>query len=194
MAMSGIPWWTTDIGGFFGGDGDDPVFRELLVRWFQYGVFCPLTRLHGDRLPESPMGSAMTGGPNEVWSFGDDVYEILAEYLRMRERLRPYVHAQATHASLTGTPMMRPLLVEFPKDPVSWEVDDQFMFGPDVLVAPVLEHGARERVVYLPAGAEWANAWTGEGLAGGTKVDVAAPLHQIPLFLRNGAAIPVTIG
>jgi alpha-D-xyloside xylohydrolase len=191
MAMSGIPWWTTDIGGFSGGDGDDPTFRELLVRWFQYGVFCPLTRLHGNRLPDSTMGTAMTGGPNEVWSFGDDVYEVLAEYLHMRERLRPYVHIQAKHASLTGTPMMRPLLVEFPTDPVSWEVDDEFMFGPDILVAPVLEQGARERAVYLPAGAQWTNAWTGEGLPGGTKVDIAAPLHQIPLFLRDGAAVPI---
>jgi len=191
MAMSGIPWWTTDIGGFSGGDPDDPAFRELLVRWFQYGVFCPLTRQHGDRLPVSAMGVAMTGGPNEVWSFGDDVYEILTEYLHMRERLRPYVHAQARHASLTGTPMMRPLLVEFPADPGSWEVDDQFMFGPDILVAPVLEQGAIQRAVYLPAGARWSNAWTGEVVESGTKVDVPAPLHQIPLFLRDGAELAV---
>ena len=106
-------------------------------------------------------------------------------------RVRPYVHAQARHASSTGTPMMRPLLVEFPEDPGSWEVDDQFMFGPDILVAPVLEQGARERVVYLPAGARWSNAWTGEVVASGTKVDVAAPLHQIPLFLRDGAELGV---
>jgi alpha-D-xyloside xylohydrolase len=110
----------------------------------------------------------------------------------MRERLRPYVHAQAKRASLTGTPMMRPLLVEFPTDLVSWEVDDQFMFGPDILVAPMLEQGARQRVVYLPMGANWTNAWTGEDVAGGTRVAVAAPLHQIPLFRRNGAAIPIT--
>jgi len=193
MAMSGIPWWTTDIGGFSGGDPDDPAFRELLVRWFQYGVFCPLTRLHGDRLPVSAMGVAMTGGPNEVWSFGDDAYEILTEYLHLRERLRPYVHAQARQASLNGTPMMRPLLVEFPEDPGSWEVDDQFMFGPDVLVAPVLEQGARERAVYLPAGARWSNAWTGEVVEPGTKLDVPAPLPQIPLFLRDGAELAIRI-
>jgi alpha-D-xyloside xylohydrolase len=191
MAMSGIPWWTTDIGGFSGGDPDDPAFRELLVRWFQYGVFCPLTRLHGDRLPASAMGVAMTGGPNEVWSFGDDAYEILSEYLHMRERLRPYVHAQARQASATGTPIMRPLLVEFPADAGSWEVDDQFMFGPDILVAPVLAQGARERDVYLPAGARWSNAWTGEVVAPGTKVNVPAPLHQIPLFLRDGAELGI---
>ena len=193
MAMSGIPWWTTDIGGFSGGDPDDPGFRELLVRWFQYGVFCPLTRLHGNRLPESAMGAAMTGGPNEVWSFGDEVLGILTEYLHMRERLRPYVHTQARQASLNGTPMMRPLLVEFPEDPGSWEVDDQFMFGPDILVAPVLEQGATERAVYLPAGARWTNAWTGEDVEPGTRIHVPAPLHQIPLFLRDGAELAIRI-
>ncbi len=141
MAMSGIPWWTTDIGGFSGGTADDPAFRDLLVRWFQYGVFCPLTRLHGNRLPESTMGTTMTGGPNEVWSFGDEVLGILTDYLHLRERLRPYVHAQARQASLNGTPMMRPLLVEFPEDPGSWEVDDQFMFGPTFSSPPCSSKG-----------------------------------------------------
>jgi alpha-D-xyloside xylohydrolase len=193
MAMSGIPWWTTDIGGFSGGDPADPAFRDLLVRWFQYGVFCPLTRLHGNRLPESTMGTAMTGGPNEVWSFGDEALGILTDYLHLRERLRPYVHTQAKQASLNGIPMMRPLLVEFPADPGSWEVDDQFMFGPDILVAPVLEQGAIERAVYLPAGARWSNAWTGEVVEPGTKVHVPAPLDQIPLFLRDGAQLAIRI-
>jgi alpha-D-xyloside xylohydrolase len=191
MAMSGIPWWTTDIGGFSGGDPEDPGFRELLVRWFQYGVFCPLTRLHGNRLPESTMGAAMTGGPNEVWSFGEQVYEILSDYLRMRERLRPYLHVQARHTSLTGVPIMRPLLIEFPDDPGAWDIDDQFMFGSDVLVAPMLEQGARGRSVYLPSGAAWTNVWTDECLPGGAKVPVAAPLHQVPLFLRDGAELPI---
>jgi alpha-D-xyloside xylohydrolase len=191
MAMSGIPWWTTDIGGFSNGDPEDPGFRELLVRWFQYGVFCPLTRLHGNRLPEETMGAAMTGGPNEVWSFGEEVYQVLSQYLHMRERLRPYLHVQATHTSRTGVPIMRPLLVEFPGDPAAWDVDDQFMFGPDILVAPVLAQGARDRAVYLPSGAAWTNAWTGEDVPPGAKVDVAAPLHEIPLFLRDGAKLPI---
>ena len=145
MAMSGIPWWTTDIGGFFAGDPEDPTFRELLVRWFQYGAFCPLFRLHGDRQPNSRMGTAMTGGPNEIWSFGEEVYPILKDYIFLRERLRPYLHEQAAYTTKTGIPIMRPLLVEFPEDDASWDVDDQFMFGPDLLVAPVLEQGARSR-------------------------------------------------
>lgn len=191
MAMSGIPWWTTDIGGFFDGDPDDPTFRELLVRWFEYGTFCPLFRLHGERLPKTTMGATMTGGPNEIWSFGEDVYSVLRDYVFLRERLRPYLHAQAAETSKTGVPIMRPLLVEFPEDARSWEVDDEFMFGRDILVAPALEDGARARRVYLPSGAAWANAWTGEGAEGGMELVVEAPLQQIPLFLRDGALLPI---
>ena len=192
MAMSGIPWWTTDIGGFFAGDPEDPTFRELLVRWFQYGAFCPLFRLHGDRQPNSRMGTAMTGGPNEVWSFGEEVYSILKDYIFLRERIRPYVHDLASLASKTGIPMMRPLLVEFPEDETSWDIDNQFMFGPDLLVAPVVEQGARSRRVYLPSGAQWTNAWTSEKVPSGTEVTADAPLQKIPLFLRDGAQLPIT--
>ena len=192
IAMSGIPWWGTDIGGFLAGDPDDPVFRELLVRWFQYGAFSPLFRLHGDRAPNAAMGAEMTGGPNEIWSFGEEAYTILRDYIFVRERLRPYLHAQAAETSRTGIPIMRPLLVEFPEDPASWEVDDQFMFGRDVMAAPVLQQGARERAVYLPARAEWTNAWTGAQIQGGTLVTVDAPLERIPLFLRDGAQLPIT--
>jgi alpha-D-xyloside xylohydrolase len=191
MAMSGIPWWTTDIGGFFEGNPDDPGFRELLVRWFEYGAFCPLFRLHGYRLPNTAMGPDMTGGPNEIWSFGEEAYAILKDYIFLRERLRPYLHAQAAETSRTGIPIMRPLLVEFPEDPGSWEVDDQFMFGRDVMAAPVLQQGARERAVYLPAGAEWTNVWTGAHMQGGTLVTVDAPLETIPLFFRDGARLPI---
>ena len=191
MAMSGIPWWTTDIGGFLGGDAEDPVFRELLVRWFEYGAFCPLFRLHGERLPRATMGADMTGGPNEIWSFGEDVYATLKDYIFMRERLRPYLHSQAKETSKTGIPIMRPLLVEFPEDPACWEVDDQFMFGGDLLVAPVLEKDASGREVYLPSGARWTNAWTGAIAPSGTRITAEAPLEQIPLFLRDGARLPI---
>ena len=190
--MSGMPWWTTDIGGFFGGDPDDPGFRELFVRWFQYGAFCPIFRSHGDREPQVPMGSdTMTGGPNEIWSYGDEAYDILRNYVLLRERLRPYLHAQADETSKTGVPIMRPLLLEFPDDEASWSVDDQFMFGRDLLVAPVLEQGARERPVYLPLGAEWTDAWTGAPLPSGEVVVAQAPLEKIPVFIRDGARLPV---
>jgi alpha-D-xyloside xylohydrolase len=134
----------------------------------------------------------MTGGPNEVWSFGENVYSILKDYIFLRERIRPYLHEQASLTSKTGLPMMRPLLVEFPDDGTSWDIDDQFMLGPDLLVAPVLEQGARSRPVYLPSGAQWTDAWTGATVPSGAEVTAEAPLDQVPLFLRDGARLPIT--
>ncbi len=133
MQMAGFPWWTTDIGGFSGGDPEDPDFRELLVRWFQWAVFGPIMRLHGVRLPTP---NVMTGGPNEPWSFGSQVYEILKTQLMLRERLRPYVMQQMKNAHEHGTPPMRPLFFDFPNDPRSYECDDEYLFGPSILVAP----------------------------------------------------------
>ncbi|MFD5321372.1 TIM-barrel domain-containing protein [Streptomyces sp. NPDC127098] len=188
MAVSGIPWWTTDIGGFHGGDPDSPEFRELMARWFQFGVFCPITRLHGDREPRMAPGPEMTGGPNEVWSFGPEVYEILTRQLSLRESLRPYIHREMANVSSTGVPLMRPLFVDYPDDPAAWDVADAYLFGPDLLVAPVLGPGVRERAVYLPAGADWRDVATGRTHPGGTTVTVPAPLRRIPVFAREGAA------
>jgi alpha-D-xyloside xylohydrolase len=189
VAMSGIPWWTTDIGGFHGGDPDDPHYRELFVRWFQYGVFCPLLRVHGDREPRTAFTADMTGGPNEVWSYGEEVYEILREHVLLRERLRPYLMDQMAAAHQRGAPPMRPLFFDFPTDPRAWTVEDQFMFGPDVLVAPVTTCGARERQVYLPAGTRWLDAWTDQASDGGATVTAAAPLEHIPVYLRAGSTL-----
>jgi alpha-D-xyloside xylohydrolase len=191
IAVAGIPWWTTDIGGFHGGDPDDDNYRELMIRWFQFGAFCPLFRLHGNREPRMTTGWDMTGGPNEVWSYGPQALEIIAGIMAMRERLRPYLHEQLDRASTDGLPAMRPLFIDFPDDRQSWLVDDQMMFGPDVLVAPVLEAGARRRDVYLPAGAKWTHVWSGRVYPGGAMVDEDAPLHEIPVYLRDGAVVPV---
>jgi alpha-D-xyloside xylohydrolase len=189
IGLSGIPWWTTDIGGFFGGDISTPYFRELIVRWFQYGVFCPLFRLHGFRLPNEAFWDS--GGPNEVWSFGDEAYAIIKELLFLRERLRPYIMDQMRLAHEKGTPPMRPLFFDFPQDETCWKVDDQFMFGPDLLVAPVLEEGKRSRSVYLPAGMTWADAWSDQVFAGGQWITAESPLERIPLYLRAGARLPI---
>jgi alpha-D-xyloside xylohydrolase len=190
IAIAGIPWWTTDIGGFHGGNAEDPAFRELIVRWFQYGVFCPLFRLHGDREPRLPTGFEMTGGPNEVWTFGAEAYEIIAGVMALRERLRPYLHEQMDRAAADGLPPMRPLFVDFPNDPAAWTVDDQFMFGPDLLIAPVSEPGMLNRVVYLPAGTDWVDAWNDDvAHAGGSTLTVDTPLERIPVYRRAGAAI-----
>ncbi|HUB69861.1 MAG TPA: TIM-barrel domain-containing protein [Acidimicrobiales bacterium] len=189
IGISGIPWWTTDIGGFKGGDGSTPYFRELIVRWFQYGVFCPLFRLHGVREPGPLVGSGQTGGANEVWSFGDEAYRIISEQLDLRERLRPYVMEQMATASKTGVPPMRAMFLEFPADKAAWEITDQFMFGPDILVAPVTAEGARAREVYLPGGVTWLDAWTGQAVEDTGWVTAPAPLERIPVFLREGGAL-----
>ena len=194
VAISGIPWWTMDIGGFHGGDPGDPEYRELIVRWFQFGAFCPIFRLHGNREPRMPFGLSQTGGPNEPWSFGDEAYACITAVMFLRERLRPYIMEQMRAAHETGMPPMRPLFVDFPADPLAWEADDAYMFGPDLLVAPVASYGARHREVYLPAGAEWADAWSGEPAAADSTVLVAAPLDRIPLFLRDCASLPIHPG
>ncbi|MGY5013896.1 glycoside hydrolase family 31 protein [Streptomyces sp. 900105755] len=191
-ALSGIPWWNTDIGGFHGGDPDDPAYREVMVRWFQFGALSPLMRLHGFRDPGMPLGPDMTGGPNEVWSYGPEAGAILEKYLRLRERLKPYVLRVMREAHEEGLPVLRPLFLEFPGDQAAWTVDDAYLFGRDLLVAPVLTAGATVRTTYLPAGARWTDAWTGEPYEGGTAVTVDAPLDRIPLFLRDGAQLPVT--
>ena len=187
IGLSGIPWWTTDIGGFYGGDVADPHFRELIVRWFQYGTFCPLFRLHGVRNP-APQGTP-SGADNEVWSFGEDAYRIIRELLFLRERLRPYIVAQMHLASERGTPPMRPLFFDYQDEEELYRVDDQFLFGPDLVVAPVLEPGARTRMVYLPAGAAWKDAWTGGEAPAGTWFEAQAPLERIPVYLRDGSAL-----
>jgi alpha-D-xyloside xylohydrolase len=189
IGLSGIPWWTTDIGGFKNGNIHDPSFRELIVRWFQFGVFCPVFRLHGSRLPDTGVGSDHTGAANEVWSFGTEQYEIIRRLMSLRERLRPYVMDQMRVAHETNLPPMRPLFVDFPDDPTSWQVEDQYLFGPDVLVAPVYTEGTREREVWLPPGATWVNAWSGSEHAGGQWVDSPAPLDTIPVYLRKDGAV-----
>ncbi|MDT0343495.1 glycoside hydrolase family 31 protein [Streptomyces litchfieldiae] len=191
IGLSGIPWWTTDIGGFHGGDPDDPAYREVIVRWFQFGAFCPIFRLHGFRVPWLPLGGEMTGGPNEVWSYGPEAYEVMCRYLRLRERIRPYVAEQMRTAAREGLPVMRPLFLEFPADDACWTVTDQYLLGPDLLVAPVTGAGAVAREVYLPRGARWRCAWTGVRYEGSTTVTVDAPLDRIPLLLRDDATLPI---
>lgn len=199
MAIAGIPWWTTDIGGFHGGDPEDPSFRECMVRWFQYGAFCPVFRLHGDRQPFIPPtgtaggGICGSGSDNEVWSYGDEAYEIFREFMHLRERLKPYISQLMREAHEKGTPPMRPLFYDFDNDPAAWEVEDQYMFGPDLLVTPIVREGQRSRQVYLPAGASWKNAYSGDTLEGGCTIKVEAPLERIPLFLKNRAELPIVV-
>lgn len=193
MGVAGIPWWTTDIGGFHDGHVDDPGFHELFVRWFQFGAFCPVMRLHGDRRPAHPVAAAdgsrrlPSGADNEVWSFGEHVYGICAKYLELRRLLRDYVRETMRHAHADGQPVLRGLFHEFPADPHAWTVGDEYLFGADLLVAPVLEPGTSRRSVYLPIGASWTHLHDGSCYAGGQTVTVAAPLDSIPVFARGDA-------
>ncbi len=197
MGMAGIPWWTTDIGGFFGADVSDPEFHELFIRWFEYGTFCPVMRLHGYRWPIQPQlgttggATCLSGAPNEVWSFTDEVYDICKKYLQLRELMKPYITTLMTAAHEKGTPVMRPLFYEYPEDPVCWENESEYLFGPEVLVAPVMEAGQTEVMVYLPQGDTWTNAWTGECYEGGQSVKTKAPKNQIPLYTRNEFKLPI---
>ncbi len=197
VSLAGIPWWTTDIGGFHGGNPDDPEFREVFVRWFQFGTFCPVMRLHGDREPHSePLGTSgggicSSGADNEVWSYGPEVYEICKKYLEIRYRIKPYIKKLMREAHEKGTPVIRPLFYDFHEDKTAWQVEDQYMFGPDVLVAPILYPKMEKRKVYLPEDTDWKNAWTGEEFQGGQTIEVDAPIDIIPLFLRKGVELSI---
>jgi alpha-D-xyloside xylohydrolase len=196
IGLSGISWWTTDIGGFYGGDPSTAYFRELIIRWFQYGVFCPLFRLHGFREPEIWIPDShitMTGGPNEIWSFGEEAYEIIKDLLLLRKRLHPYIMEQMQIAHINGTPPMRPLFFDFHEDGVCTGIEDQFLFGPDVLVAPVYYEGARNRDVYLPAGTHWTHVWSNQEFRGGQWITADAPLNQIPVYVRGNKKLPFLV-
>ncbi|HEY0189014.1 MAG TPA: TIM-barrel domain-containing protein [Cellulomonas sp.] len=193
MAISGIPWWTTDIGGFHGGSPDDPAYQELVERWFQYATFLPLLRLHGFREPRTALGAAQTGGPNEVWSYGERSYRRIRRCLVQRERLRPYLDALMDETARTGVPPMRPLFLGHPQDPVAWQVEDQLLLGAHVLVAPVTEPGVVTRRVYLPAGPGWTEVLTGVRHPGGIWVEAAAPAEAIPVFLADGAPAEASV-
>lgn len=193
MGMCGLPWWTTDIGGFHGGDPNDPKFRELFVRWFQWGAFCPVMRLHGDREPRQPKvgtsggASCRSGADNEVWSYGPEVYEICKKYMDIREKLREYTRKLMKEAHEKGSPVMRTLFYEFPADDACWDIEEEYMYGDKYLCCPVLAEGKTTMDVYLPnipGGGKWRLFWSEEAWDGGVTVTVNCPLDQMPIFER----------
>ena len=201
FTASGMPYWDTDIAGFFSPQVDanyrpahkplvDPTdalsnvdgytdYPELFVRWFQWGAFQPVMRAHGERMH------------NEVWSYGKQAEPILEKYLRLRYELMPYIYSIAYGTYQTGAPYMRALFMDFPSDPNVSDIPDEYMFGPAFLVAPVTEQGAISRGVYLPAGTDWYNYWTNERIRGGQTITAAAPIDTIPLFVRAGSIVPL---
>ncbi|HEY5331482.1 MAG TPA: TIM-barrel domain-containing protein [Acidobacteriaceae bacterium] len=201
FVASGMPYWSTDIGGWQylpyshkaqrpllidpsdarANVGKDDDYPELYVRWFQYATFQPNMRAHGSR------------NFNEVWSYGKQAEPILEKYLRLRYRLMPYIYSLGHFSHETGAPFMRGLFMDFGSDPKTATIGDEFMFGPALLIAPVTEQGATTREVYLPARADWYNFWTNERVHGGQRISVSAPIDTIPIFVRAGSILPLGV-
>lgn len=192
MGIAGIPWWNTDIGGFSTPNPKSLKFKNLLIRWFEYGAFCPVMRLHGDRakdfIPEKADGTKLlfSGQPNEIWSFGKRAERIMTKYIQIRNSMKPYTKQLFEQAHNYGDPIIRTLFYEFPEDESCWNISDEYMYGADMLVAPITEQFSTKRKVYLPNGARWQSAINGKTYDGGQAVKVSARLDQIPVFLRNG--------
>lgn len=207
FSVTGCPYWTTDIGGFFVAEKEqwfwkgeydagceDLGYRELYVRWFQYGAFLPMLRSHG------------TDTPREVWRFGEPGsvwYDTLVQFIRLRYRLLPYIYSVSSWVTLFDYTMVRALPFDFRHDPRTFDIDDQFLFGPNFLVNPVLqpmywsagsrplEVSEKSRSVYLPEGCDWYDFWTGRRYTGGQTIRARASLDTMPLFVRAGAIVPM---
>jgi len=204
FSMSGIPYWSHDIGGFFvnrrGGqypDGcKDPCYRELYTRWFQFGAFSPIFRSHG------------TDTPREVWQFGDEgemFYEALKKTSELRYRLLPYIYSMAWKITSEGYSLMRAIPMDFPADTCTYNINDQYLFGESLLIKPVTHpmyydinsihkdkkiESEKSVEVYLPSGTNWYDFWSGEKYEGGQKINIAAPIDVIPIFVKAGTILP----
>lgn len=185
MSMCGIPWWTTDIGGFYGGNIESDYFRELIVRWFQYGVFCPVTRLHGSRDGHDRTRDIIepSGGDNEIWSFGERNTEILKELILLRNRLQPYIKSHMIKASEQGDPVMRPMFFDYPEDENCYLLGEQYMFGDDILFAPITNQGQKVKKVYLPDG-QWILTKDQSLYLGGQWYELEAEINEFIAFVK----------
>jgi alpha-D-xyloside xylohydrolase len=181
FALSGFPYWTTDIGGYHQiapGEANQPEYQELYARWFEYGAFCPVFRTHGHR------------DNNELWTY-DKVFPTLVAFDKLRYRLMPYIYSLAWKVSHDDYTIQRPLVMDFRQDQATWNIGNEFMFGPAFLVSPVLMEHATSREVYLPEHAGWYDFWTGQRAQGGVRLEEAAPLDRIPLDVRAGSIVPM---
>jgi alpha-D-xyloside xylohydrolase len=181
--MSGLPYWTTDIAGYgwpYERDTRDPAYQELYVRWFQYGVFCPILRTHGHRVNNT----------NELFSYGPQTLTLIS-YDKLRYRLLPYIYSLAWRVTNEDYTMQRGLPMDWPMDRRVRDIGDEFMFGPAFLVAPVTEPGATSREVYLPQAPAWYDFWSGKRLEANQTIRAPAPLDRIPLYIRAGSVVPL---
>jgi alpha-D-xyloside xylohydrolase len=182
FALSGYPYWTTDIGGYWPPTSNtnlvDSSYQELYARWFEYGTFCPIFRTHGHR------------DHNELWTY-NKVEPILLTYDKLRYRLMPYIYSLAWRVHQDDYTIQRPLVMDWRGDPRTWNIPDEFTFGPAILVSPVLKANTTKRSVYLPASPAWYNFWTGEKVGAGEDIEADAPLDRTPIFVRAGSIIPL---
>lgn len=190
MGIAGIPWWTTDIGGFYGGDPTNPEFQELFTAVPVGGLLSGHAPARRPRARQPQYGTTggyfcASGADNEVWSYGPEAFEICKKYLRLREEMRDYTRKLMEEAHTKGLPLMRAMFVEFPDDPVCWELEEQYMYGDKYLVAPILNLGQRARKVYLPSGCDWRLSDGSQQIfSGGQWTEVRAPLDTMPVFER----------
>ncbi len=180
FSMSGLPYWTTDGGGFFRPKDQytNEAYHELLTRWFQYAAFSPIFRVHGW------ISNA------EIWNYGPQFLDVATQYDELRYHLLPYIYSSAWGVTNKGETLMRALPLEFSSDAGARAVSDQFMFGSALLINPVTTEGAKQRTVYLPAGSSWIDFWTGKRASGGQNITAEAPLETIPIYVRAGSIVP----
>ncbi len=207
LSLSGIPYWNTDIGGFFPRGKfpkgvNDPAFRELYVRWLEFGTFCPMMRSHGEATPR------------EIYQFGQKgnwAYDAIEKYINLRYRLQPYIYSNAWDVTAKASTMMRALVMDFANDTAVYNLNNEYMFGKSVLVCPVTDSFYVNRAkgdtdvnmlngykgqyakqqVYLPKGTNWIDFWTGETMRGGQNIEKEVPIDVIPLFVKAGSILPM---
>jgi alpha-D-xyloside xylohydrolase len=180
--ITGLPYWTTDIGGFFrpgNSQYSDVKYHELLIRWFQWGAFNPIFRIHGYQTETEP------------WKYGQIVEDNLRKMLNLRYRLLPFIYSEAWQVSKKGLAMMRPLVMDFREDFTAMNCQYEYLFGKSILVAPVTEPGVDECNVYLPKSTDWYDFWTGKRYTGGQTIKTEAPYDKIPLFVKAGSILPM---
>jgi alpha-D-xyloside xylohydrolase len=180
--ITGLPYWTTDIGGFFrpgNSQYSDVKYHELLIRWFQWGAFNPIFRIHGYQTETEP------------WKYGQIVEDNLRKMLNLRYRLLPFIYSEAWQVSKKGSAMMRPLVMDFREDFTAMNCQYEYLFGKSILVAPVTEPGVDECNVYLPKSTDWYDFWTGKRYTGGQTIKTEAPYDKIPLFVKAGSILPM---
>lgn len=191
MGLSGISWSTTDIAGFHSGDSTTQKFKELMIRWFQFAVFSPVLRMHGDRQPHSQKigktggGVRTSGSSNEIWSFGTEVERILTKYIRIREKLVDYIFKLYEESTNFGYPISRSLFFEFPNDKKAWDDRLSYMFGSDLLISPVIDFEMKKMKVYLPDGNDWINVFNNKVYKGGKGYIIEFSLETLPVFCKK---------